>query len=107
MTTTTETPPITGRAASACGPLGADAAGSDFDGGGGRYAEIVAEHEARWAHAGGFEDGDCGVDAADWRDVEATVGVVSALWDVEAGLARLPLPPGVGDALRAVIRCGV
>ncbi len=35
------------------------------------------------------------------------MGVVSALWDVEAGLARLPLPPGVGDALRAVIRCGV
>ncbi|MGC1206865.1 MAG: hypothetical protein WA880_02800, partial [Ornithinimicrobium sp.] len=81
MATIAETPPITGRDALVCGHLGGGSVGGDSGGGGDRYAEIVAEHEARWAHAGHFEDDDdFGLSAAEWRDVEATVGVVSALW---------------------------
>ncbi len=111
MTTITVTPSLTGGGVPVCESSGGRSAGVDSDGGGDRYAEVVAEHEARCVcgdggdFCGDFDD--FGLSAVVWRDVEATVGVVSALWDVEAGLGRLPLPPGVADALAAVIRCGV
>ncbi|MGB3764162.1 MAG: hypothetical protein WA966_13180, partial [Ornithinimicrobium sp.] len=64
----------------------------------------TVDDERQPAH---WELDELGLSPEQWKDIEHTAGVVCSMAQVDHALSRLPLPPGVADALTAVLACAV
>ncbi|MGB6020758.1 MAG: HNH endonuclease signature motif containing protein [Ornithinimicrobium sp.] len=66
--------------------------------------ETFVDDERQPAH---WELDELGLSPEQWKDIEDPAGVVCSMAQVDHALSRLPLPPGVADALTAVLACAV